>query len=65
MAFTMRLPLGTAALTPVNNMRLINILRPKFVFIDSHGGVEDNPEFVHVIKTYLSQSFPEKSPWEL
>ena len=64
-AITMRVPLGLPGLSAPINKLLLNVANPKFVFIESHGGVEDDPAFLEFIKIYLTSSFPSKSAWEI
>lgn len=65
LALTMRLPMGSPALSPWINKALLMLLNPKFAFIESHDGVEDNPAYVDMINSYLKDSFPTKSKWEV
>ncbi|KDO33617.1 hypothetical protein SPRG_19244 [Saprolegnia parasitica CBS 223.65] len=58
-----RLPLGIAS--PTLNGWLLYLLNPKFVYIESHNALEEYPEWVDFITTYLHTSFPHKAPWEL
>ncbi|OQR94111.1 hypothetical protein THRCLA_22258 [Thraustotheca clavata] len=62
--FFTRLPLGIPGATPTLNSWLLWFLNPKYVYIESHNAVEDYPEWVHFITTYLHSSFPEPGPWE-
>jgi hypothetical protein len=64
-AFTLRLPVGSKKVSLEMDSFLLHLMGPKFVYIDSHGGVEDDPTFVAFVKRYLRTSFPTKASWEL
>ena len=64
-SMTMRLPLGQTSLSPGFTRVLLRLLRPRFVYIESHDAVEDNHGYVDLIHQYLETNFPEKAPWEI
>jgi hypothetical protein len=64
-AFNMRLPIGAGGMPVWLNRLLIALLRPMFVYIDSHGGVEDDPQYVAMILEYFQTNLVEPATWEV
>ena len=59
-----RLPIGIPQLSIEHNLKLLDLLHPKFVYISSHLGIEKDLKVVNLIQEWLSKAFPEKAPWE-
>ena len=60
-----RCPLGLTQISPELNGLLLKWFHPKFVYIESHDGVEELPGFVKLIGNYLKENFQQHCPWEL
>lgn len=63
--FTMRFPIGAGDMPAWMNRLLISILNPPFVYLSSHGGLEDDQGFVDMVRAYFNQNFFNAGSWEL
>ena len=62
--FFNRAPLGLTSLSLRNNLKLIEWLDPKFVYIESHDDLENREGALELVKGFLTNSFPDSAPWE-
>ena len=60
-----RFGLGLTFLDLGWNIAIIEKLKPKFVYIESHDSVEHRPGAVDLVKAFLTRHFPDKGLWEL
>jgi hypothetical protein len=65
LALRLRLPWGISGVSARVNDFLIKLVRPMFVYIQSHDSVEQDADYVFYIRKYLETSFPIAAPWEL
>ncbi len=63
--FTIRFPIGAGDMPAWLNRLLLDIINPPFVYLSSHGGLEEDQDYVNMIMRYFNENFHRVGSWEI